>query len=244
MTYFNTGRYQILTLQLLYICQTGNGAKRKKENSPSKPKEMPKDYIPVHFLSWLTYGPASDNPNPLWITDTGKSIVKEKANILDMKVEGSNNGKMSSFSRKAQRLEATQGKAGNSKVLDLTTSDDVSNGLLKQSIKNSSMIVKFLERVTDDNGKNIAALVANASKMYDIRPNEQTLQALVEALEEQARFLRNGLLPQPIVKEEAMRREEIDGIQSNDDCRNLDVSLDHEILDSPYNADYSPDNDC
>ena len=160
-----------------------------------------------------------------------------------MKVEGSNNGKMSSCSRKAQRLEATQGKAGNSKVLDLTV-DDISNGLLKQSIKNSSMIVKFLERVTDDHGKTIAALVANASKMHDIRPNAETLQSLVEALEEQARFLRNGLLPKPKVKEEAMRSEEIDGIQSNDDCHNLDVSLDHEILDPQCNANYSPENDC
>ena len=104
MTYYSIGKYQIFTLQLLYSCQTVNGAKRKKDNSPSKPKDMPKDYIPVHFLSWLTYGPASDNPNPLWIPDTGKSIVKEKANILDMKVEGSNNGKMSSFSRKARYI--------------------------------------------------------------------------------------------------------------------------------------------
>ena len=35
------------------------------DNTPSKPKVMPNDYIPLHFLPWLKLGPASDNQNPL-----------------------------------------------------------------------------------------------------------------------------------------------------------------------------------
>ena len=50
--------------------------KKVNENSASKPKVTPEDYIPLHFLSWLKLGPASDNQNPLWIPDTGNRQKK------------------------------------------------------------------------------------------------------------------------------------------------------------------------
>ena len=43
---------------------------------------MPEDCFPNHFLSWLTYGPAADNQHPLWFPDTGKAVLKSKADIF------------------------------------------------------------------------------------------------------------------------------------------------------------------
>ena len=55
----------------------------KGKASPTKPREMTANYIPLHFLSWLKNGPASDNPHPLWIPDTGKGNLKQQFDKLD-----------------------------------------------------------------------------------------------------------------------------------------------------------------
>ena len=91
--------------------------KKWKENSPSKLKV---DYIPLHFFSWIKHGPASDNQHPLWIPDTGKPQVKANADILESNDVVSGNGKLSSYSRKAKRLEMNAKNDTESKVLDLS----------------------------------------------------------------------------------------------------------------------------
>ena len=66
---------------------------------------MPVDYIPLHFFSCIKHWPASANQHPLWIPDTGKPQVKANADILESSDVVSGNRKLSSYSRKAQRLE-------------------------------------------------------------------------------------------------------------------------------------------
>ena len=117
--------------------------KKVNEYSASKPKVMPEDYIPLHFLSWLKLGPASDNQNPLWILDTGKPSKKQPVDIL---LSSETAGK-SSISRKAQRLEAMGSR--DSKVLDLTPAEDASDELIRVTLKNTSDIVALLQGAND-----------------------------------------------------------------------------------------------
>ena len=116
--------------------------KKVNDNTPSKPKVMPDDYIPLHFLPWLKLGPASDNQNPLWIPDTGKPSKNQSADIL-LSTDNSLNSK-SSFSRNAQRLEAMG--SIDSKVLDLTPSGDASDELIRVTLMNTTDIVALLQK--------------------------------------------------------------------------------------------------
>lgn len=168
---------------------------------------MPEEYIPNHFLSWLTYGPAADNQHPLWLPDTGKAILKPKADILEPTVLATSIGKSSNYSRKAQRLEAQ--KSG-SKVLDLTQSDDVANGLLRASVNNSSQIVSLLKSTTDPEKINIDAIVLNACKMYELDNNEENKSEYINALKQQRELLnRRASTPiAPVVV--AVKQEDID----------------------------------
>ena len=140
-----------------FYLQEETKAKKIKDNSPSKPKEMPEDFIPLHFTSWLKNGPASDSQHPLSIPDTGKVVMKQKADILDSNDTVSGNGKMSKYSLKAQRMEVTR-KNGDGNVVDFTVGEDANSGLLRESIKNSAMIVSILQGVTDQERKNTDAL--------------------------------------------------------------------------------------
>ena len=201
---------------------------------------MPVDFIPTHFLSWLKNGPASDNQHPLWIPDTGKAEQKQKADILESSDKLSGNGKLSSYSRKAQRLEASQSKEDSSKVLDLTARDDAHSGLLRESVKNSSMIVSLLQGVADQDRKNIDALVMNAAKMYELEPSMKNKDDYVAALRRQKELLVKRSLPPSSIKKTPCR-EEVDQVDcppfSDDDfdvdhSHNLDVSLTGE----PYHS--------
>ena len=82
---------------------------------------MPVDYLPLHFFSWIKHGPVSANQHPLLIPETGKPQVKANADILESSDVVSGNGKLSSYSRKAQRLEMNAKNDTESKVLDTSS---------------------------------------------------------------------------------------------------------------------------
>lgn len=149
---------------------------------------MPDDYIPPHFLSWLAFGPAANNQHPTWLPDTAKADtkLKAKADILESTAAVSM-GRASIYSRKAQRLESS-GKS-HSNVLDLTQNDDVSNALLRASVKNSSHLVSLLRSTTDPEQMRIDALVLNAHKMYDLENNAESKAEYMDALKKQREFL-------------------------------------------------------
>ena len=147
---------------------------------------MPDDYLPNHFLSWLTYGPAADNQHPLWLPDTGKAVLKIKTDILDS-TSSISMGKSSNYSRKVQRLEAMQ--KSESGVLDLTTNDDISNRLLRDSVRNSSEIVSLLRTSTDNERITIDALVLNASRMYELDSTEENKAEYIRSLKKQRELL-------------------------------------------------------
>lgn len=145
---------------------------------------MPDDYFPNHFLSWLTYGPAADNQHPLWLPDTGKAVLKIKRDILDTTTSSISMGKSS---RKVQRLEAMQ--KSDSNVLDLTLNDDISNRLLRDSVRNSSEIVSLLRTTTDNERITIDALVLNASRMYELDSTEENKAEYIRSLKKQRELL-------------------------------------------------------
>ena len=169
---------------------------------------MPVDYIPLHFFSWIKHGPASDNQHPLWIPDTGKPQVKANADILESNDVVSGNGKLSSYSRKAQRLEMNAKNDTESKVLDLSAGDDAITKLLKESFKNSSVIVSLLQGANDQDRKNADALVLNAAKMYELEPNTENKEDYMAALRKQKNLLlTRSLLQKSAVKEESGSNE-------------------------------------
>ena len=169
---------------------------------------MPVDFIPLHFFSWIKHGPASDNQHPLWIPDTGKPQVKLKADILESNDVVSGNGKLSSYSRKAQRLEMNAKNDTESKVLDLSAGDDAITKLLKESFKNSSVIVSLLQGANDQDRKNADALVLNAAKMYELEPNTESKEDYMAALRKQKNLLlTRSLLQTSAVKEESGSNE-------------------------------------
>ena len=145
---------------------------------------MPDDYLPNHFLSWLSFGPAADNQHPLWLPDTGKAVLKIKRDILDTTTSSISMGKSS---RKVQRLEAMQ--KSDSKVLDLTLNDDISNRLLRDSVRNSSEIVSLLRSTTDNERITIDALVLNASRMYELDSTEENKAEYIRSLKKQRELL-------------------------------------------------------
>ena len=169
---------------------------------------MPVDYIPLHFFSWIKHGPASDNQHPLWIPDTGKPQVKANADILESNDVVSGNGKLSSYSRKAKRLEMNAKNDTESKVLDLSAGDDAITKLLKESFKNSSVIVSQLQGANDQDRKNADALVLNAAKMYELEPNTENKEDYMAALRKQKNLsLTRSLLQTSAVKEESGSNE-------------------------------------
>ena len=225
--------------------------KKIKLNSPSKPKEMPEDFIPLHFLPWLKNGPASNNQHPLWIPDTGKAQLKQKADILDLNENATGSGKQSSYSRKTQRLQLTQKTDGESKVLDLTA-EDATSGLLRESVKNSGLIVSLLQGVNDQERKNIDALVLNACKMYELEPNQESKGCYLTALKKQKELLERRVEQPVSVKREPTRHGKVasdsqlfSDDEFNPDCHNLDNSLSDEayLLSSPLLGNDSPTDD-
>ena len=164
---------------------------------------MPVDFIPLHFFSWIKHGPASDNQHPLWIPDTGKPQVKLKADILESNDVVSGNGKLSSYSRKAQRSEMNAKNDTESKVHDLTAGDDAITKLFKESFKNSSVFVSLLQGANDQDRKNADALVLNAAKMYELEPNTESKEDYMAALRKQ----KNLLLTQSLLQTSAVKEE-------------------------------------
>ena len=75
---------------------------------------------------------------------------------------------MSSYSRKAQRSELNSKNDAESKILDLTAGEDANTKLLRESIKNSSIIVSLLQGANDQDRKKADAIVLNAAKMYEL----------------------------------------------------------------------------
>ena len=94
---------------------------------------------------------------------------------------------MSNYSRKVQRLEAMQ--KSESGVLDLTTNDDISNRLLRDSVRNSSEIVSLLRTSTDNERITIDALVLNASRMYELDSTEENKAEYIRSLKKQRELL-------------------------------------------------------
>ena len=183
---------------------------------------MPCDFIPLHFFSWIKHGPALDSQHPLWIPDTGKPQLKPKADILESNDIASGNGKLSSYSRKAQRSELNSKREAELKVLDLTAGDDANTKLLKESIKNSSIIVSLLQGANDLDRKNADALVLNAAKMYELEPNTENKEDYLAALRKQKSLLLTRSLPQSsAVKEESGTDEK--------DARNFQLSDDDDF---------------
>ena len=160
----------------------------KGKASPSKPREMPPSYIPLHFLSWLKNGPASDNPHPLWIPDTGKGNLKQKFDILDPPSGDGTIGTVSNYGRKQQRMLESKEKGPTTTVLDLSASDPDAQ-FMKEYVKNSSAIVTLLQDVVDTKLKRIDAVVLNAECLYRLDSSEKNKRLYLAALEEQRDYL-------------------------------------------------------
>jgi hypothetical protein len=166
--------------------QDDSNPKKNAANSPSNAKLMPEDYLPTHFLSWLANGPASDDQHPLWLPDTGKAVASRKADILDCPTTSTALGKSSLYSRKMQRMEGMRNSNGH--VLELTR-DEVSNGLLRQSVNNGAQLVSLLKGDNDQERQNIDALVLNAQRIYELLSTEENKADFFAALQRQKDLL-------------------------------------------------------
>ena len=133
---------------------------------------MPANYIPLDFLSWLKNSPASDNPHPLWIPDTGKGNLKQKFDILDPISGDGTIGTVSNYGRKQQRMLESKEKGPSPTVLDLSASDPDAQ-FMKEYVKNSSAIVALLQDVVDTKLKRINAVVLNAEYLYRLDSSER-----------------------------------------------------------------------
>jgi hypothetical protein len=60
---------------------------------------------------------------------------------------------------------------------------DVSNGLLRASVKNSIQLVSLLQSTTDPEKVRIDALVLNASKMHELESNAESKAVYMDALD-------------------------------------------------------------
>lgn len=199
---------------------------------------MPDDYFPNHFLSWLSYGPAADNQHPLWLPDTGKAVLKIKTDILDSTTSSISMGKSSNYSRKVQRLEAMQ--KSDSKVLDLTLNDDISNRLLRDSVRNSSEIVSLLRTTTDNERITIDALVLNASRMYELDSTEENKADYIRSLKKQRELLvLRSATPLPLHAQESAPATAPVPVAEPESCAVQDSA---EVYDSEYKFEELHDN--
>jgi hypothetical protein len=165
----------------------------------------------------------------LWLPDTGKAVVKVKADILDSTAASNSMGRSSMYSTKMQRGEYK--KSTTDTVLDLTKGDEVSNVLLRESVKNSSQILALLKGVSDQERQNVDALVVNAERLYTLTQTEASKQAYISALEDQKELLQLRTLKPLEMK------DEIDCKDLNDDFlfdgkSELDYSFTHESVDT------------
>jgi hypothetical protein len=223
----------ILTIKLSCITiQDDPNRKKITANSPSNAKVMPEDYLPTHFLSWLANGPAAEDQHPLWLPDTGKPMINKKADILDCPTASTSLGKTSQYSRKMQRLEGMRNSNG--PVLDLTQ-DEVSNGLLRQSVNNGAQLVSLLKGANDQERQYVDALVQNAQKMYDLVSTNENKAAFITALQRQKDLLMSRSIKPSVVKEEAVVQEECEEEFNEsylfDGSHSLDDSFTHESVD-------------
>jgi hypothetical protein len=201
---------------------------KSKKDTPSKVKEMPDDYIPVHFLSWLSYGPASDSQNPLWLPDTGKPVIKVKSDILESSASSDSIGRSSQYSRKAQRQEMAM--KSTSKVLDLTQNDEVVTALIKQSVDNSTKITSMISYASNPEKVRLDAIVVNKEKKYAVDKSEKTKQEYLKAIEDQSNFLEipSSSIVAPVagvVIPEVVNNHIDDNELDNDVIHNLDNSF-------------------
>lgn len=187
---------------------------------------MPEDFLPTHFLSWLANGTAADDQHPLWLPDTGLAVMKQKVDILDCPASSTSLGRTSAYSRKTQRSD----KTSNSSALDLTQGDEVSNDLLRESVKNSSQIVSLLKGATDPDRQTIDALVLNAHRMYELDSNAANRSDYIKALQRQKNILEQRSASLSVVKEEA---QEFDDIHLNDNF------IDDSLFDGKHSLDDS-----
>ena len=135
--------------------------------------------------------------------------MKANADILESNDVVSGNGKLSSYSRKAQRLEMNAKNDTESKVLDLSAGDDAITKLFKESFKNSSVFVSLLQGANDQDRKNADALVLNAAKMYELEPNTENKEDYMAALRMQKNLLlKRSLLQTSAVKEKSGSNQE------------------------------------
>lgn len=208
-----------------YFLKEEQNPKKTSVNSPSNVRTMPDDFLPTHFLSWLANGPAADDQHPLWLPDTGRAVITQKVDILDCPASSTSLGRSSAHSRKPQRSDKTQ--SSESSVLDLTQGDEVSNGLLRESVKNSSQIVSLLK----------GALMLNAHRMYELDSNSANKSDYIKALQRQKNLLEQRSANFSAVKEET---KEFDDIQLHDDFiddalfdgkHSLDDSFSHETFE-------------
>ena len=189
-------------------------------------RKTPEDFLPTHFLSWLANGPAADDQHPLWLPDTGLAVIKQKVDILDCPASSTSLGRTSAYSRKTQRSD----KTSNSSALDLTQGDEVSNDLLRESVKNSSQIVSLLKGATDPDRQTIDALVLNAHRMYELDSNAANRSDYIKALQRQKNILEQRSASFSVVKEEA---QEFDDIHLHDDF------IDDSLFDGKHSLDDS-----
>ena len=193
---------------------------------------MPENFLPTHFLLWLANGPAADDQHPLWLPDTGLAVMKQKVDILDCPASSTSLGRTSAYSRKTQRSD----KTSNSSALDLTQGDEVSNDLLRESVKNSSQIVSLLKGATDPDRQTIDALVLNAHRMYELDSNAANKSDFIKAIQRQKNILDQRSASFSVVKEKA---QEFDDIHLHGDF--IDDSLfdgKHSLDDSFSNESY------
>ena len=169
------------------VLQDDENPKKNSANSPSNARKIPVDWLPTHFLSRLANGPAADDQHPLWLPETGKAVIKLKTDILDTTASSTSMGRSSLYSRKSQRLDGAH--SSNTTVLDLTKGDEVSNGLLRESVKNSAQIISLLKGATDYERQTVDALVQNAHRMYELDSTQENKADYVRALQKQKDLL-------------------------------------------------------
>lgn len=191
----------VVELSIEIFCkQIDQNPKKISANSPSNARKMPEDYLPTHFLSWLANGPTADDQHPLCLPNTGKAVIKMKVDILDSSAASNSLGRSSVYSRKMQRTECMN--SAEDTVLDLTKEDDVSNVLLRESVKNLSQMLSLLKGASDQERQNVDALVVNAERLYTLTQTEASKQAYISALEDEKELLKMGSVKPLEIKED------------------------------------------
>ena len=157
--------------------------------------------------------------------------MKLKNDILDRTVSSASLGRSSLYSRKAQRLD--RANSSNATVLDLTKGDEVSNGLLRESVKNSAQIISLLKGATDHERQTVDALVQNAHRMYELDSTLENKADYVRALQKQKDLLVLRSV-KPVERNEEKRsshaHEDYNDDYLFDATHSLDDSFAHESL--------------